>query len=104
MMTEYKARRPKVAPPHPGGMMREILTEHVKVPMTEAARRMGVSRAALYDVLEGRAALTADMAVRFGKLIDSPIEAFLGMQTAHELWLAEEKLAGLKIAPVGKAA
>jgi addiction module HigA family antidote len=103
-MTEYKARRPKIAPPHPGGLMREILTEHVKVPLTEAARRMAISRAALYDVLEGRAALTAEMAVRFGKLIDAPIDGLLGMQSAHALWLAEEKLAGLKIVPAGEAA
>lgn len=103
-MTEYRARRPKVTPPHPGGLMREILTEHVRVPLAEAARRMSVSRAALYDVLEGRSALTADMAVRFGRLIGAPVDALLGMQSAHDLWLAEEKLAGLKIVPVGKAA
>jgi antitoxin HigA-1 len=103
-MTEYKARRPRVAPPHPGGLMREILTEHAKVPLAEAARRMAVSRAALYDMLEGRAALTADMAVRFGKLIDAPVDGFLGMQSAHDLWLAEQRLSGLKIAPVVKAA
>ncbi len=103
-MTEYKTRRPKVAPLHPGAFMREILTEHLKVPLAEAARRMAVSRGALYDVLDGRAALTADMAVRFGKLIGAPVEGFLGMQAAHDLWQAEKKLAGLKIAPVRRAA
>lgn len=103
-MAEYKARRPKVAPSHPGALMREMLTEHIRIPLSDAARRMAVSRAALYDVLEGRAALTADMAVRFGKLVGAPVQGLLGMQSAHELWLAEEKLAKLKIEPVGRAA
>jgi addiction module HigA family antidote len=84
--------------------MREMLTEHIRIPLSDAARRMAVSRAALYDVLEGRAALTADMAVRFGKLVGAPVQGLLGMQSAHELWLAEEKLAKLKIEPVGRAA
>jgi addiction module HigA family antidote len=63
---EYRVRRPlQRAPVHPGGLMREILEEHVKMTITEAARQMKISRPALYAVLNGTAAVTAEMALRF---------------------------------------
>jgi antitoxin HigA-1 len=92
-MREYKVRRPlKAPPPHPGSLMREILAEHLGLPLAVAARRMGTSRGALYGVLDGKASLTPDMALRFGKLTGTPIEVFLRMQTAHDLWHAERRL------------
>ncbi len=106
-MTEYRAKRPLKRPPtHPGELMREILVEHVRLPLAEAARRMGVTRTALYAVLDGRHGLTADMALRYGKLIGSPIETYLAMQTNHDLWRAGQKLAAslAKIATVKRAA
>ena len=94
-MSEYRIRRPlKAAPPHPGSLMREIVVDHLGLPLAVAARRMGTSRGALYGVLDGNASLTPDMALRFGKLTGAPVEVLLRMQTAHELWHAERRLAG----------
>jgi plasmid maintenance system antidote protein VapI len=45
---------------HPGELMREILTEHLKMPIAEAARRMQISRPTLYAVLNGTGGVTAD--------------------------------------------
>ncbi|MGE5271573.1 MAG: hypothetical protein ACM3JG_18080 [Thiohalocapsa sp.] len=51
---ELPVSRPLKRPPtHPGELMREILEEHLKLPIAEAAWRMEVSRPALYAVLNG---------------------------------------------------
>jgi addiction module HigA family antidote len=90
---EYQVRRPVDRPPvHPGGLMREILEDHVKVPIAEAARRMKVSRPALYAVLNGTASVTADMALRFSRLTGAAPELYLFMQTGHDLEAAQLRL------------
>jgi len=93
-MTEYKVERPLWRPPsHPGELMREILEEHIKLPITEAAQRMQVSRQALHNVLAGESAVTADMALRFGKLTGAEPTLYVQMQARRDLWEAEVRLA-----------
>jgi len=90
---EYPVRRPlRRAPVHPGALMREILEEHTKMTIAEAARRMKVSRPALYAVLNGTAAVTAEMALRFARLAGGPPELYLNMQTGHDLEAASRRL------------
>jgi len=92
-MTELPVTRPLArAPTHPGELMREILDEHLKLPIATAARRMKVSRPSLYAVLNGSAALTADMALRFGRLSGGAAELYVQMQAQRDLWLAEQRL------------
>jgi addiction module HigA family antidote len=90
---EYRVRRPlQRAPVHPGALMREILEEHVKMTITEAARRMKISRPALYDVLNGTAAVTAEMAMRFACLTGGAPKLYLNTQAGHDLELAKQRL------------
>jgi antitoxin HigA-1 len=92
-MSELSVTRPIVrTPSHPGELMREILDDHVKLPIAEAARRMKVSRPSLYAVLNGSSAVTADMALRFGRLTGGAADLYLQMQTQRDLWLAEQRL------------
>jgi addiction module HigA family antidote len=95
-------RRRRRAPTHSGALMREILDDHVRLPVAQAARRMQVSRQSLHAVLVGRSAVTADMALRFARLIGGAPELFLRMQANHDLWHARQKLAPVltRIAPV----
>ncbi len=86
-------RRPlQRAPVHPGALMREILEEHVKMTIAEAARRMKVSRPALYSVLNGTAVVTADMALRFARLTGGAPELYLNMQAGRDLEAARQRL------------
>ena len=90
---EYWVRRPlQRATVHPGALMREILEEHLKMTITEAARRMKISRPALYAVLNGTAAVTAEMALRFACLAGGAPELYLNMQAGHDLELAKQRL------------
>jgi antitoxin HigA-1 len=90
---EYPVGRPlQRAPVHPGALMREILEEHTKMTIAETARRMKVSRPALYAVLNGTAAVTAEMALRFARLTGGAPELYLNMQTGHDLEAAQQRL------------
>lgn len=73
--------------------MREILDEHLKLPIAQAARRMKISRPSLYPVLDGSGAVTADMALRFARLTGGRPELYLHMQEADDLRHAGQRLA-----------
>lgn len=102
-MVEYRLRRQLAAPAHPGELMREILEEHVKLPVAEAARRMAISRPALYNVLNGDAAVTAEMALKFGRLVGGNPELYVHMQGEYDLWHANQRLKG-KLGKIKRAA
>jgi len=86
-------RRPlKRSPIHPGALMREILDDHIKLSTAEAARRMKVSLPALYAVLNGSAAVNAEMALRFARLTGGTPELFLNMQIGYDLDEAQQRL------------
>lgn len=71
-------------PPHPGLTLRDDVLPALGLTVTDAALQLGVSRVALSRVLNGRAAISPEMALR--------IEAWLGMERGGEarLWLAEQ--------------
>ena len=76
-------------PPHPGEVLREFLPDGMTI--EEVARRLGVSRVQLSRVLNGRSAISADMAIRIGLLTDTTPESWLTGQTKWDLWQASQK-------------
>jgi addiction module HigA family antidote len=70
--------------------MREILEDHVKLPIAQAAKRMQISRPSLYAVLNGKSAVTPDMALRFGKLVGGDAELYVRMQVGYSMWHARK--------------
>jgi addiction module HigA family antidote len=75
-------------PPHPGLLLEDYLGD---ISLSEAARRIGVTRATLSRIRNGHAGISADMAVRLGLLLGTSAELWLGMQTAYDLWVARQK-------------
>jgi addiction module HigA family antidote len=71
-------------PPHPGETLREDVLPALGLTVTAAAEQLGVSRAVLSRVLNGRAAISADLALR--------LEAWLGIENGGraELWIAKQ--------------
>lgn len=88
-------------PPHPGAILKEFLPPDLTV--TEAAQRLGVSRAKLSRLLHGRAAMTADMALRVSLLTSTSVESWMNNQVQWDLWQASQKPLP-KIDPLPKAA
>ncbi len=75
-------------PAHPGTVLRDYLES---TSVTEAAQRLGVTRAALSRILNGRAAISADMAVRLSILLGTSSTLWAGMQSDYDLWQAEQQ-------------
>lgn len=74
-------------PAHPGEVLREYLPEGMSV--TEAAQRLGVSRQAFSALLNGRAGVSAEMALRLAKALDTRPDFWLNMQMHFDLWHAK---------------
>jgi addiction module HigA family antidote len=75
---------------HPGPWLKEELLKPHKVKIGDLAERFGVSRQALSNLLKGRAALTADMAIRFEMAFGIKADTVLRMQVAYDLAKARE--------------
>ena len=84
-------------PPHPSGIVRRQCLDPLDLPVTEAAKGLGVTRQALSDLVNGRAGISIDMAIRLSKAFGSSPETWLGMQMAYDLWQARGQVRSLKV-------
>lgn len=78
-------------PPHPGEVLQDTVVSDGGISVTEFARKLGVSRVALSRVINGRAAVSADMALRFAAALGGSAESWLQMQATYDLWQAAKK-------------
>lgn len=76
-------------PAHPGEVLRECLPEGMTV--TRAAKELLVSRVTLSKVLNGKAGVTAGMALRLSAWLGTSPDVWLEMQTQFDLWKAEQQ-------------
>jgi len=72
-------------PGHPGEILKEDVLPSLGLSVTEAAAQLGVSRVTLSRLINGRAALSADMALRLAAWLPPSAESWLGMQAAYDL-------------------
>lgn len=79
-------------PPHPGSILKEDVLPELGIGITEAAAQLGVSRVALSRVVNGKAAISADMAIRLEAWMNGPTaESWVRMQAEYDLWQARQK-------------
>lgn len=76
-------------PPHPGEVLQDTALRELSV--TAMAKRLGVSRVALSRAVNGRAAVSAELAIRLARLLGGSAESWLRMQVAYDLARAEKK-------------
>lgn len=92
-MAELIVQRPLKRPPiHPGEILREDVLPDLSLSVSEAARRLGISRQQLHRVLACTHSITVEMALRIGKLAGNGPDIWLRMQQAYDLWHAEKRL------------
>jgi len=92
-------RDPNRAPTHPGAVLREDVLPALDMTQTELARRLGVSRLSVSELLHERRALSPEMAVRLGALLQTSAESWLAMQSAVDLWQVRRRSASVKPLP-----
>ncbi len=87
-------------PPHPGEVIRELCLEPMGLSIAKAASALGVSDGTLLDIVDGKAGISAEMAVRLSKAFNTSAESWLSQQMQHDLWLAEQQRESLAVTPL----
>ncbi len=78
-------------PTHPGEVLRQDVMQPLGLTVTEAAKRLGVTRGTLSALLNGNVSLTPEMAIRISKATRTTPESWLYMQAKLDLWDAEQR-------------
>ena len=84
-------------PPHPGRIVRQECIEALGMTVTEAAKRLGVRRQTLNNLVNGKGGVSAEMAVRLSKAFGSRPEVWLGMQMEYDLAQVEKDTDNIKV-------
>ena len=86
-------------PPHPGGFIRHEIIEPLGLSVTGAAQVLGITRAALSTLLNERAHLSPDMAVRIEKAFGVSMDTLMRMQNSYDIAQARKRAAEIKVEP-----
>ncbi len=84
-------------PPHPGEVLKELCIEPLNITVTEAAEALGVSRKTLSAILNGRAGISPEMAIRLAKAFGTSPESWLNQQMQYDLWQAEQTIGDIEV-------
>ncbi len=90
-------------PPHPGEVIRGLCLEPLGLSVTDAAEGLGVSRKTLSAILNGRAGISPEMALRLSIAFDTSPESWLNQQTQYDLWLARKEAKRLRVRKLSAA-
>ncbi len=92
------------APLHPGEHVKDILINGAGLSVTEAARHLGVTRTSLSRLINGHAGISAEMALRMSKLLNTSIEFWMNIQAQYDVWMVSKRTNEIKVEPLDKAA
>jgi addiction module HigA family antidote len=84
-------------PPHPGYIIKALYLEPLGLTVTDAARALDVSRKTLSAILNGRAGISPEMAVRLSIAFGTSAESWINQQTQYDLWHAEQGRKKLRV-------
>jgi addiction module HigA family antidote len=78
-------------PPHPGKVIKELCLEPLGISVTDAAKALGISRKTLSAIINERAGISPEMAIRLSIAFNTSPESWLNQQAQYDLWLARQK-------------
>ena len=90
-------------PPHPGEVLKELCLEPLGLSVTRAAEALGVSRKTLSAILNGRAGISPEMALRLSKAFGTSPESWLNQQMYYDLWITERNIGELDVEKLSAA-
>ena len=77
-------------PPHPGEIIKELCLNPLGLSITDAAKGLGVSRKTLSAIINGKAGISSEMAVRLSIAFNTSSESWMNQQSQYDLWQAEQ--------------
>jgi len=90
-------------PPHPGEIIRELCIDPLGLSVTDTAKGLGVSRKTLSAILNGRAGISPEMAIRLSIAFGTSAESWLNQQSQYDLWKAEQQRDALHVSRLSAA-
>ena len=78
-------------PAHPGEILRELYLKPLGVTVTQAAKALGVTRKHVSAIVNGRAPVTPDMALRLAAAFGTEPELWVNMQSQYDLWAVRRR-------------
>ncbi len=87
------------SPAHPGGFIKYDILEPLALSVTAAAAALGVTRAALSTLLNERAHLSPEMALRLEKAFGVPMDTLMRMQNSYDIAQARKREGEINVAP-----
>jgi len=90
-------------PPHPGEIIRKLCIEPLGLSVTDTAKGLGVSRKTLSAILNGRAGISPEMAIRLSIAFGTSAESWLNQQSQYDLWQAEQQRGDLHVSRLSAA-
>jgi addiction module HigA family antidote len=92
MKTIIRGKMTMYNPPHPGEIIREFCVEPLNINVTEAAKALGVTRKTFSALLNGRAGINPEMALRLSKVFGRSPEGWLKLQLQYDLWKTKQSV------------
>ncbi len=89
-------------PPHPGEIIKEDILPELGLTVTQAAQQLGVSRVTLSRMINGNAAISAEMAIRLAQWLGGNAETWLKAQLQYDLWHAVQS-SNITVKPAAKS-
>lgn len=84
-------------PVHPGEVLKGLYLEPLEITITDAAKKLGITRKTLSQLVNGHGGVSAEMAVRLSRALKTTPELWLNMQQNYDLWRAEKNMSDIKI-------
>ena len=91
-------------PPHPGEILRDLWLKPLALTVTLAAEKLNVSRKTLSEIVNARAGVTPEMAMRLELAFGKSAQSWLGHQAAHDLWQMKGRKAAMGVRRVASRA
>jgi addiction module HigA family antidote len=79
-------------PPHPGEVLKELYLVPLKLSVTDTAKGLKITRKTLSTIINGRAGISSDMAIRLAKAFDTSPESWLNLQLQYNLWHSQQEV------------
>ena len=90
-------------PPHPGAIIKELCMEPLRLTVTETAKALGVSRKTLSSIVNEKAGISPEMAVRLSIAFGTSSESWIIQQAQYDLWQAEQHRDELQVSKLSVA-